>query len=45
MTSRTTTGTGKTAMKWMGHWVFGYDVTAKGYRGTMSDNMGMMMAA
>ena len=36
-------GTGKTAMKWIGHWVFGYDVMAKGYRGTMTDNMGTMM--
>jgi hypothetical protein len=36
-------GTGKTAMKWMGHWVFGYDALAKGYRGVMVDNMGMMM--
>ncbi|MDB4965090.1 MAG: hypothetical protein JWN44_779 [Myxococcales bacterium] len=36
------TGTGKTAFKWMGHWMFGYDVMAKGYRGVMLDNMGMM---
>jgi hypothetical protein len=37
-----TTGTGKTAMKWMGHLVMGYDTMAKGYRAVMSDNMGMM---
>ncbi|HEY1584385.1 MAG TPA: hypothetical protein VGH63_01785 [Polyangia bacterium] len=37
-----TTGTGKTAMKWMGHLVFGYDTMAKGYRAVMTDNMGMM---
>lgn len=36
-----TTGTGKTAMKWNGHWVFGYDNVAKAYRGYMVDNMGM----
>jgi uncharacterized protein DUF1579 len=35
-------GSGKTAMKWMGHLVMGYDTMAKGYRGVMSDNMGMM---
>jgi len=35
-------GTGKTAMKWMGHLVMGYDMMAKGYRGVMTDNMGMM---
>ena len=38
-----TSGTGKSAMHWMGHWVFGYDMMAKGYRGVMTDNMGMMM--
>jgi hypothetical protein len=38
-----TTGTGKTAMKWVAHWMFGYDMVAKGYRGVMLDNMGMMM--
>jgi len=36
------TGTGKTAMKWMGHLVMGYDTMAKGYRAVMTDNMGMM---
>ncbi len=36
-----TTGTGKTAMHWMGHLVFGYDTVAKAYRGYMADNMGM----
>jgi len=35
-------GTGKTAMKWMGHLVMGYDTMAKGYRAVMTDNMGMM---
>ena len=30
-------------MKWMGHWVFGYDTATKSYRGVMVDNMGMMM--
>jgi hypothetical protein len=38
-----TTGTGKTAMKWIGHWMFGYDLMAKGYRGVMLDNMGSMV--
>ena len=37
-----TTGSGKTAVKWMGHLVMGYDMMAKGYRGVMTDNMGMM---
>ena len=37
-----TTGTGKTAMKWMGHLVMGYDTMAKGYRAVMTDNFGMM---
>ena len=37
-----TTGTGKTAMHWMGHLVMGYDTMAKGYRAVMTDNMGMM---
>ncbi len=37
-----TSGTGKQAMHWMGHWVFGYDNIAKGYRGVMTDNFGMM---
>jgi hypothetical protein len=36
-----TTGTGKTAMKWMGHMVFGYDMMAKAYRSYMTDSMGM----
>lgn len=36
------TGTGKTATKWMGHLVFGYDTMAKGYRAVMTDNFGMM---
>ena len=36
-----TVGTGKTAMKWMGHMVFGYDTMAKGYRAYMADNWGM----
>jgi hypothetical protein len=35
-------GTGPKAMKWLGHWVFGYDNMAKAYRGVMSDNFGMM---
>jgi hypothetical protein len=35
-------GAGKTAMKWMGHLVIGYDTMAKGYRGIMTDNMGML---
>jgi len=35
-----TAGTGKTAMKWMGHWVFGWDFMAKGYRGVMTSSMG-----
>jgi hypothetical protein len=37
-----TSGTGKTAMKWMGHWVFGYDFGQKGYRAFMTDNWGTM---
>jgi hypothetical protein len=37
-----TVGAGKTAMHWQGHWVFGYDTAAKGYRGVMTDNWGMM---
>jgi Protein of unknown function (DUF1579) len=37
-----TAGTGKTATKWMGHLVFGYDTMAKGYRAVMTDNFGMM---
>lgn len=37
-----TAGTGKTAMKWMGHLVMGYDEMAKGYRAVMTDNFGMM---
>jgi hypothetical protein len=37
-----TTGTGKTAMKWNGHLVMGYDTMAKGYRAVMTDNMGML---
>jgi hypothetical protein len=36
-----TVGAGKTAMKWMGHMVFGYDTAAKGYRAYMTDNWGM----
>jgi len=35
-------GTGKAAMKWMGHLVMGYDTMAKGYRAVMTDNMGTM---
>jgi hypothetical protein len=38
-----TSGAGKTAMKWQGHWVFGYDFLAKGYRGTMTSSMGAQM--
>src|SRR5262245_22331061 len=38
-----TTGTGKTAMKWSGHWVFGWDFMAKGYRGVMTSTMGNQM--
>jgi hypothetical protein len=37
-----TSGTGKTAMKWQGHWVFGWDTMAKAYRGTMISTMGDM---
>ncbi|MGZ3407329.1 MAG: hypothetical protein ACXVAN_12845 [Polyangia bacterium] len=37
-----TTGSGKTAMHWMGHLVMGYDTMAKGYRAVMTDNMGML---
>ena len=37
-----TMGTGKTAMKWNGHLVMGYDNMAKGYRAVMTDSMGMM---
>jgi hypothetical protein len=37
-----TSGTGKTAMHWMGHLVIGYDTMAKGYRAIMTDNMGML---
>ena len=33
-------GSGKQSMKWNGHWVFGYDFLAKGYRGTMTSTMG-----
>jgi hypothetical protein len=33
-------GTGKDAKKWMGHWVFGWDFAAKGYRGTMTGSFG-----
>ncbi|MCA1665410.1 MAG: DUF1579 domain-containing protein [Myxococcales bacterium] len=36
-----TMGTGKSAMHWMGHLVFGYDTAAKGYRAFMTDNMGL----
>ena len=36
-----TVGTGKTAMKWMGHMVFGYDTAAKAYRAYMMDSWGM----
>jgi hypothetical protein len=35
-------GAGPKAMKWVGHWVFGYDNLAKSYRGVMTDNFGMM---
>lgn len=35
-----TVGTGKQAMKWSGHWVFGWDFAAKGYRGVMVSSMG-----
>jgi hypothetical protein len=37
-----TMGAGAKAMKWAGHWVFGYDNVAKAYRGVMTDNFGMM---
>jgi hypothetical protein len=37
-----TVGAGKMSMHWMGHWVYGYDTMAKGYRGVMADNFGMM---
>jgi hypothetical protein len=36
-----TAGTGKTAMHWMGHLVFGWDNVANGYRAFMTDNFGM----
>jgi len=36
-----TVGTGKTAMKWQGHMVFGYDTAAKAYRAYMMDSWGM----
>lgn len=35
-----TMGKGKQAMKWAGHWIFGYDFGDKGYRGVMTDNWG-----
>jgi hypothetical protein len=35
-------GAGPKATKWIGHWVFGYDNMAKGYRGVMTDNFGTM---
>ena len=38
-----TTGAGKMAMKWSGHFLIGYDAGAKTYRATGVDNMGMMM--
>lgn len=38
-----TVGTGKTAQKWAGHWVFGYDYAAKSYRGVMVSSMGEHM--
>jgi hypothetical protein len=37
-----TSGSGKTAMKWNGHLVMGYDNMAKGYRAVMTDSMGTM---
>jgi hypothetical protein len=36
------TGAGAKAVKWAGHWVFGYDNQAKAYRGVMTDNFGLM---
>ncbi len=39
-----TTGSGKQAMKWTGHWVFGWDFLSKSYRGTMTSTMGDQMA-
>jgi hypothetical protein len=39
-----TVGTGKTAMKWQGHWTFGYDLAAKAYRGVMFTSSGDHMA-
>lgn len=39
-----TVGTGKTAMKWSGHWTFGYDLAAKAYRGVMFTSSGDHMA-
>jgi hypothetical protein len=35
-----TMGTGKTAMKWMGHQMMGWDFGAKEYRSTMVDSFG-----
>jgi hypothetical protein len=39
-----TVGTGKTAMRWQGHWTFGYDLAAKAYRGVMFSSEGQHMA-
>lgn len=39
-----TYGTGKQAMKWSGHWVYGYDLVAKGYRGVLVSSMGDHLA-
>ena len=38
-----TTGSGKQAMKWSGHFLIGYDAGAKSYRATGVDNMGFMV--
>lgn len=35
-----TQGTGKQAVTWKGHWVYGWDFEAKEYRGTMTDSFG-----
>jgi hypothetical protein len=35
-----TIGAGKTAMKWSGHWMFGWDLAAKAYVGVMASSMG-----
>src|SRR5207249_8200290 len=38
-----TTGAGKQAMHWKGHFITAWDANAKSYRGFGADNMGMVM--